>query len=620
MKKIGLAMSLLWVVTVRAVMVSVDVSRTKAEVPRTLYGTGMEDVNHEIYGGLDAQRLYDESFEESLPPQTILHGKGGSGLKVCGRQWEAVLGGGGVERQDAQERHLGLVSQVLEPNGGTAGVANRGLNGWGVPCREGKSMRGHFFVKGSVDRLEVALQRGDGRVTYATNGVTVVGGSGWRRVDFSLLPNTTDPQGRFLIRASGRGRVWIDDAYLADEPTNEFGRLGCREDLVAAFQQQRLTFLRWGGTMVNTPGYTLVNCRDDRRPYRGFWFRTSSTGFHIREFVRMSAAMKLPCAFSIYTYETTHESVKLAEWLKQFDIDMYVEIGNEELVDFLLPSGDSFGGRRDFESCRRYGESVKRIVTAMKAVNPKLRFVSAVEYRPKFMDIMEEAFRLTDGVVDYWDVHIRADQPDSGVATRELLATFREMVRRINPNSTMKLAVFEENACIHDMRRALAHASNLEVLREMGEFLLTSCPANALQAYAQNDNGWDQGQIFYTTDKVWLQPCAWAQQMASANHRALLVEGVTDDREVTVSATCDRERKSVVLHLVNRTGEERRVEFELNGGGAFRPVKVTSLSAPSLDDHNPPDDPDRISPRDVTAAFASNPVLKPYSYTVVELR
>ena len=51
-------------VALQAVTVSVDLDAVKTEVPRTLYGTGMEDVNHEIYGGLDAQRLYDESFEE----------------------------------------------------------------------------------------------------------------------------------------------------------------------------------------------------------------------------------------------------------------------------------------------------------------------------------------------------------------------------------------------------------------------------------------------------------------------------------------------------------------------------------------------------------------------------
>ena len=59
---------------VGAAKVSVNLDEVKAEVPRTIYGTGMEDVNHEIYGGLDAQRLWDESFEEERPPQVSTSG------------------------------------------------------------------------------------------------------------------------------------------------------------------------------------------------------------------------------------------------------------------------------------------------------------------------------------------------------------------------------------------------------------------------------------------------------------------------------------------------------------------------------------------------------------------
>ena len=157
-----------------AVNVVVDLDEVRNVVPRTLYGTGMEDVNHEIYGGLDAQRLYDESFEETLPPQQLKRDTNG-GRKYCGRQWEPVLSGGGTERLDDKVRHLGARAQVLAPNGGSAGVANRGLNGWGVPCREGRKMIGRFFARGRVDRLEVALQRCDGRVTYATNAVAFAG-------------------------------------------------------------------------------------------------------------------------------------------------------------------------------------------------------------------------------------------------------------------------------------------------------------------------------------------------------------------------------------------------------------------------------------------------------------
>ena len=598
-----------------AVNVHVDVADVRAEVPRTLYGTGMEDVNHEIYGGLDAQRLYDESFEETLPAQVIPHSPRGSGNKTCGRQWTDISTDGGIFALDSAIAHWGSRSQMLMPGAGAAGVANRGLNGWGIPCREGKKMIGHFFARGEVGRLEVKLQRQDGRITYASEEVKLPGGGEWKKVEFSLVPNTTDPAARFLILASGGGKVWLDDAYLADEPTNEFGRMGCREDIVAAFRKEGLTFLRWGGSMVNAPDYLLKNMQGERRPYEGFWFKTSSNGFMVREFVQMADLMKLPCAFSIHAYDTTEDAVALAEWLKRFGGFICVQIGNEECAGFT-PAG----GKPTLVDVRRYCENLRRLVSAMRRANPRLVFAGAVMWMQQHMDLMEETFRLTDGYVEYWDIHVGASDVSSGKGTRNALKTFREMITRINPKTAMKAAIFEENSYIHNMRRALAHASILEAAREAGPFLLTSCPANALQAYAQNDNGWDQGQIFYTPDKTWLQPCGWAQQMASSNHRDILVAGTTDDKDVTVSATRDREGKSVVLHLCNPSGVEKPVAFDFAGKAGFGLVKATSLSAPSLEARNTPDDPDRISPVDVTAAFRSAPTLKPYSYTVAEFR
>ena len=44
------------------------------------------------------------------------------------------------------------------------------------------------------------------------------------------------------------------------------------------------------------------------------------------------------------------------------------------------------------------------------------------------------------------------------------------------------------------------------------------------------------------------------------------------------------------------------------------------LESASLDDHNPPDDPDRVSPKDATAAFQAQSTLPPLSYLIVEYR
>lgn len=598
------------------VAVNVDPSNVKGRIPRTLYGTGMEDVNHEIYGGLDAQRLYDESFEETLPFQKLPHTTKNESHRVCGRQWTPLTTAGGVSRQEEQVAHWGDYAWRLEPNGATAGAANAGLNGWGVPCEKGKRLVGRFYAWGSVENLDVSVQNSDGHATYATTRVAGAGTNAWRRIDFVLEPNATDAQGRFVIQASGQGCLIVDDVYLATEPTNVFGRLGCREDIVEGFRKEGLTFLRWGGSMVNTPGYSFVNYTGERRPYRGFWFNTSSMGFHVREFVRMAAEMKLPCAFSIYTYESSEEAAKFAAWTRSFDNELLVGIGNEELTGWC----DALGARRDHTSCTFYCESVRRLVRVMKAVNPKLKFVSEVMFDTKHMDLMEDAFRQTDGFVDYWDIHVGAGSANAGDGVRAQLKAFRDIIARINPQSKMKAAIFEENGSIHNQLRALAHASILEAAREQNGFLLTSCPANALQAEGQNDNGWDQGQIFYTTDKVWLQPCGWVQQMASAFHRDNWIAGGTTNADVTVSATANDGGTSIVLHLINRTNAPQPVAVAIKGREGAQPACVMTLAAEKLEDHNTSQEPEKVAPRDITAAFRQNPVLPAYSYTVLEFR
>lgn len=587
-----------------AAVVRVDLAAVKARVPRTLYGTGMEDVNHEIYGGLDAQRLYLEGFEAAPPTNRPARVAGG---------WTPVARGRGAFDWSEAVHRLGRASQVLEPNGDAAGVANMGLNDWGVPAREGKRMLGHVYVRGRAEALEFALERYDGRKVYATNRVERVDSpDAWRKVTFALVPRVTDPMARLRISAVGEGRVWIDDASLVDEPTNRFGALGCREDIVEALRRQGLTFLRWGGSMVNVKDYLYRHMTGERTFYRGMWSWWSSYAFMIPEFVRMAAEMKVACAFSINAYEPTEDAVKLAAWLKAFDIPLYVQIGNEECAGY-----NPYCGKTDLPSVRRYGASVRRLVAAMRAEHPKLRFVNAVMWKAKHMDVMEEAFRQTDGFCDYWDVHVGCSDAGAGRGVRETCAAFRDMVRRLNPDSKMKLAIFEENGGNHDMRRALGHASVLIACREQGDFLLTSCPANALQAYNHNDNGWDQGQVFFTPDKAWLQPCGWAQAMASAAHRDVLVESAVEGRAVEVSATRDDGGRSVVLHVVNGAREARRLAVDLGGGASWTLARAVCLAAASPTDHNPPDDPERVRPRDVTEAFRRAPQMPAKSYLVL---
>ena len=137
----------------------------------------------------------------------------------------------------------------------------------------------------------------------------------------------------------------------------------------------------------------------------------------------------------------------------------------------------------------------------------------------------------------------------------------------------------------------------------------------ALQPNLQNDNGWDQGLIFFTPDKVWFQSYGWAHAMAAVNHRDVLVEATCADADVVVSATRDRDGKSIVLHVVNTVGKAK--PLALAGLEERRLVRATTLASDNPLSDNPVRSPDRIAPRDVTVDFSANATLPPYSYTVL---
>ena len=586
-----------------AVQVTVDVQNVTADVPKTLYGIGMEDVNHEIYGGLDAQRLFGESFEEPT--------RGGTAAGPSRMWFLTEAEAGGCTYWQTNRWHRGHASQQLVPGGGVVAIANRGLNGWGVSVRKGRKMVGSLWAWGRVDRLTVGLQDRDGARTYAeTDRALDKATDGWHKFDFTLVPKATDAKAQFFVRASGAGSVWIDDAYLADEPTDAFGRLGCRADIAAAFRPMGVTFLRWGGTMANAPGYRLRNMpgTGERPPYDGFWYKWASGGFGVREFVRLAAELRVPCAFSLSADEDVADAVAFAQELKAYRIPLYVQIGNEEGLPWFKQDTPDF--------YRAYVEKVKRLVPPMRAANPALKFVSAAYWRDDAPELMKIAFDGTDGLVDYWDVHVSTK---SVAAARESAQELKRALARLrawNPQTTMRLAVFEENAHHHRHERALAHVALLAGVRELGDDLLTSCPVNALQPDLQNDNGWDQGMVFFTPDKVWLQSYGWAHQMAAVNHRDRLVASTSTDTNVVVSATRDRDgTSSVVLHVVNAVGEPK--PLALAGLDGYRLVRATTLASddPNLD--NPARVPDRIVPTDLAAAFAANATLPPFSYTVL---
>ncbi|SFW83200.1 Alpha-L-arabinofuranosidase [Chitinophaga sancti] len=572
-------------------IIQVNANQQLNHIPYSLYGSCIEDVNHEIYGGLYDQRLYGESFEEPA--------KDG-----VSSMWIPM--GEGSFAPDSTQAYNGSKCQLIINKGG---IYNQGLNHWGIAVQKGQALEGSIYLKGSQPAT-IALQSADGRTTYASTKTGPVTNA-WKKCSFELKPNATDSNARFAIYTAGEGKLWLDQATLMAPKTARFKGLPIRKDIAVKMQEEGLRFLRYGGTMVNAPGYRwkkMVGPRDQRPPYKGHWYPYSSNGFGILEFLQFCEAAGFDAAFAINIEETAADARDLVEYLKgsanttwgrkriadghpaPYKVK-YIEIGNEEVL---------FDGDRA-DQYAHYIERFNELYDAIHSKDTSLQLVCSVWWRAESPNT-EKLFNAIDGKAAFWDLHVGGDDPREGLKVDKDLTQMEALFKKWNPHTTMKCAIFEENGGLHNQQRALGHASILNAVRRHGEFVLTSCAANALQALHQNDNGWDQGQIFFTPASVWGVPPFYATKMAAANHLPIVCKSTTDTT-LDVTATISEDGNTIVLHIVNAFNKPCEAQVMLNHYKA-RNATICQLS-------------DAVYTEHTTTADKLKYTFPPASYTII---
>jgi hypothetical protein len=480
--------------------------------------------------------------------------------------WNATgTNAGGSFMLDTVNACGGRQSQLMEyrKDNSRIGIANSGLNHWGIAIQRGQRFEGSVFLRADLLKkpVIVALESADGSRTYARTLLTDIGSS-WKEHAFSLTADGTDTAARFALYLQD-GRLWVDQASLFSTGNHRFKGLPLRADIAKMMVHEGLRFLRYGGTMVNAPAYRWKNMkgrRTSRPPYKGHWYPYSSNGFGIEEFLAFCEAAGFEPAFAINTEETPEDITDMVQYLtgdastpqgkaraalghpQPYKLH-YIEIGNEEVIWGDKP-----------EDYDHYAARFNILYEAIHRSNPDIRLVCSAWWRPKSAANMERVFRAINGRAAWWDLHTDADEADAGTAVDRNIQQMQDLFLQWDPGTTMKCAVFEENGGLHNMQRALGHATTLNAVRRHGDFVLTSCPANALQPYRQNDNDWDQGQIFFTPSRVWGMPPFYAQQMAAENHLPLRVASHTDGN-LDITATRSEDGRILVIHAVNTTGK-----------------------------------------------------------------
>jgi hypothetical protein len=590
------------------VQIKVQADRVLHPLSRYLTGACIEDVNHEIYGGIYSQMVFGESFQE--PANTALRGSkaiGGS-LRVRGDVsglWRPVQIGSaaGEFALDTDRPFVGRQSQRLTfvKGRGQLGVENQGLNRWGMYFAEDKPYEGIAWAKADspVD-LFAALENKDGSQSLAETRLAAKAG-GWQRLAFTLTPKRTEKSGRLSITLRTPGSAALGYVFLQPGDWGRFQGLPVRRDVAERLVAQGITVLRYGGSMVDHPEYRwkkMIGPRQRRPPYRGTWYPYSSNGWGILDFMEFCEAAKFEYVPAFNANETPSDMADFieyakgpagSEWGRRRVADghsasyrlKYLELGNEEKVD------DAYYRKFAALAPAIWAKDAGIILVVgdflySRTISDPFHFreaasgITSLAAHQKILNLAKQHNREV-----WFDVHVGTEGPNSEpslAATRSYIGA----LERVASGARHRVVVFELNAGNHSQRRALGNSLALNAFARDGRLPIVTS-ANCLQADGQNDNGWDQGLLFLNPSQVWLQPPGYVTQMFARNYLPRVVHADVSGAKNTldVTAASSEDCRTLVLRVVNPTDRAEPARIQLAGFIPRKPeAQVTELSGP----------------------------------------
>lgn len=584
----------------------------------TSVATGMEDVNHEIYGGIYTQMIFGEAFAEP--------GRAGiSGM------WRATHLSPDLKYSlPAEAPFKGVQSQRMErtARGKWSGIENRGLNRQGMSLAAAKPYEGSIVLRTKQPvSVRVSFQSADGKRVYAEQTLQPLPGN-WRTYAIRLTPAESDDHARFAIEIDVPGT--IDVGYVLVQP-GSWGRykdLPVRGDVVRAMIDQGLQGIRFGGCANSgcgeAPDYkwkAMIGDPVSRPVTRGFWYPYESNGFGIFEFLELGEAMGIEAVPSLNIDETPGDIRDLMEYLygsaatpwgarrmadghpAPYKVHRF-ELGNEDSID------DAYFAK--FKSLAdivwAYDPTIRLVVgdfTYQEVIRNPFEFsgggkVKSLEAHQKILKLASQWGAEVD-----FDVHLWTRGPGDGGWDRNgssldsqiaALDSYAEALRKIAPEGArFKVVVFELNADTHDLTRALANAYVIVALQSRSYIDLVSS-ANAFQVDGQNDNGWNQGLIFMDQAKVWPQPPFFVHQMIARSLRSEVVRTDRTGESKQIEAVAFKDANGASLDIVNMSGETVPYVIDFGRSAANANAEVTMLGGVRGTASNTSENPTNIAP------------------------
>jgi alpha-N-arabinofuranosidase len=621
-----------------AATIEIDASTVEGRISPLLYGQFIEFMFEGVKYGLHAELIRDRGFEEA-PDSTGLS-----------RHWQRYPDDRLDDYAMSLHHDAGVAYFEVKTSEGTTGghsmrfelkpgvIARHGVYQPRVPIRQPLEYHGYVWARTSSfdGALTVAIEAdaSDGR-TYASARMTNVAGD-WTKYTFTLRPDATDPNARFVVAFEGQGTVWIDQVSLMPGDAQD----GIRADVFDRVKALHPAFIRWpGGNVAQDYHWSWgVGPRDARPSWINLsWHNELESGdLGTGEFIRFARAVGAEPSITVNVEGRGATVEEAAAWVEYCNGPSsstngakrtadghpepyrvkYWEIGNEIWGDWVRGHSDA----------STYANNLARYAAAMRAVDPSIVLIAVGDNDMAWnRTLLERGTRI-----DYLAIHHYVGRRDTQGDSRTLLARplhyerfYGEMdalIRRMPADRRPRLAINEWGLDLPESQQysilsALYAARLMNVFERKGDVV-------GMTAVSDLVNGWPGGVIQSGRQGLFVTPIylvnrIYAQRLG-ADRLTLRVDGTTLDAVASRAA----DGRSIFLKTVN-TDLERPVTAHISVHGALvsPDAVVERVIADSLSAVNGFATPDavRISHESVKAGNSFALVLPAHSVAVVTL-
>jgi alpha-N-arabinofuranosidase len=555
-----------------------------------------------------------------------------TGDKQISRYWREYNTGSakGVFKLITKGQYKGRRDQLIrfDSGSGEVGIDNMGLLRMGINLEEGKNYEGTLRVKNAKEcNLYVALLNTDGKRKLAEKVIKIKASPDkYQKVDFELIPDGSDRQGRFTVILKEPAEIVLGYAFLQPGTWGRVkGGYPIRQDFVNILIDNGMKIIRYNGSMNDRCPDSLlyrwknmIGPRDERMPYTGTFTPYATHGFGIFEFMMLAEAAGLDGVVGISKDEDPSEIGNMIEYAKGAATTKwgalraqdghpdpynlrYIQIGNEVRVtaDRLQDYLNQFRALAS-EIWKADPEMYLLLSINIRAANNLNTLKNSYQTNPEYLvvrDFMKWVQQQGKEDKIGWDSHYngRLIEPDSTIY--RALGLEMQDVLAADISYKLKLFPLEENGAHHTFERGLTHARLQNHLNRWSNRLEAAATANMFQPEA-GFMTFGQGRVFYDSYRFWNQTSGHVDQMFTKEWLPDVLdvkeEAPADSLDVLVKASGDK--RVVSLYVTNYGLQPQTREIKIAGFIPKKDATVSQLGPFPFTARNSVNNPDLIKP------------------------